>query len=146
MIGPIIDQRYCAKLKDFIQKSRIKAEILGEMEDEKLARFYQQADLFAMTSQPYYHSVEGFGLSYLEASANGIPILAHKIGGVQDAVKHGVNGLLVDPNNLTGLVTALKQLLNEPNLRTSLGNTGRGWVEQFSWKKNAEVTFKGVIE
>lgn len=141
MIGPIIDQRYFNKLNDIIARHGINAEVSGEMNDDELAKMYQKADLFAMTSLPYRHSVEGFGLSYLEASANGIPILAHRTGGVEDAVRDGVNGLLTEPNDPAGLVAALRRLILDENLRKTLANGGRKWVQQFSWEKNARAAF-----
>ena len=141
MIGPIIDHRYFDRLTDTITRSGINAELCGEMTDDELAKIYQQADLFAMTSVPYRHSVEGFGLSYLEASANGIPILAHRTGGVEDAVRDGVNGLLTEPHDRAGLAAALRRLFLDANLRNSLANGGRKWVQQFSWEKNAKAAF-----
>src|SRR3546814_8595011 len=42
-------------------------------------------------------SVEGLGLVYLEAMANGLPVVAGRSGGVPDIVHHDENGLLVDP-------------------------------------------------
>ena len=141
MIGPIIHQKYFNKLNTYIRNTGINAELVGEVADEKLSKIYQQADLFAMTSQVHNRSIEGFGLSYLEASANGIPILAHRTGGVEDAVGDGVSGILADPNDLSGLVTALKQLILDPNLRNTLGDGGRRWAQKFSWEQNAQITF-----
>ena len=50
-----------------------------------------------MTSIDHRHSVEGFGLVYLEAAAHGLPVVAHAVGGVPEAVVDGVTGLLVPP-------------------------------------------------
>src|SRR5580704_3945869 len=57
--------------------------------DEELSQIYDRADIFAMTSVPHLKSVEGFGLVHLEAAAHGLPVIAHDIGGVSDAVLDG---------------------------------------------------------
>lgn len=142
VVGATIDKNYLRELKAYVTKNEINATFDGEIGDEELAQIYQQADLFAMTSCPYKYSVEGFGLTYLEASANGIPILAHRTGGVEDAVKDGVNGLLTTPGDHSGLVTALKRLLFDSDLRMSLASQGRKWVTQFSWEKNVIAAFR----
>mgnify|MGYP003350277809 CR=1 FL=1 len=59
---------------------------LGDVPDEELSRIYDRADIFAMTSINHGDSIEGFGLVYLEAAAHGLPIVAHDVGGVRDAV------------------------------------------------------------
>ncbi len=59
------------------------------MPDDRLGEIYAQADIFAMTSMPHRLSVEGFGLVYLEAGAHGLPVVAHAIGGVPEAVLDG---------------------------------------------------------
>ena len=141
MIGPTIDKQYRKELKNYSAKNKINLEIVGEVGDRELAEIYQHADLFAMTSHAYGHSIEGFGLSYLEASAYGLPILAHKTGGVEDAVKDGVNGLLANPGDLKALTQALNRLIIDVNLRRSLADGGRKWVRQFSWENNAIAAF-----
>ena len=53
----------------------------GDLLDQELQQAYNEADFFALTSIPRTKSVEGFGFVYLEASAHGLPIIAHKTGG-----------------------------------------------------------------
>jgi len=80
---------------------------IGDIPDDQLGATYAQADIFAMTSMPHRHSVEGFGLVYLEAGAHGLPIVAHAIGGVPEAVVDGVTGLLVAPGDTPALTRPL---------------------------------------
>jgi phosphatidylinositol alpha-1,6-mannosyltransferase len=69
----------------------------GNIPDEELAAVYDRSDIFALTSVEHGQSVEGFGLVYLEAAAHSLPIVAHRVGGVSEAVRDGVTGLLVTP-------------------------------------------------
>ena len=62
----------------------------SNLPDEELSQIYDRADIFAMTSVSHGNSVEGFGLVYLEAAAHGLPVVAHDIGGVSEAVRDGV--------------------------------------------------------
>jgi len=92
--------------------------------DEELDRLYDQADIFAMTSIDHRHSVEGFGLVYLEAAAHSLPVVAHAVGGVAEAVVDGVTGLLVPPADRPALSAAFARLIADPALRGRLGAAG----------------------
>lgn len=64
---------------------------------------------------------EGMGRVILEAMAAGKPVVASKTGGIPDLVRHGENGLLVQPGSPASLETALEQILTDPSLRSRLG-------------------------
>jgi len=114
---------------------------LGDIPDEKLGAVYAQADLFAMTPMPHKHSVEGFGLVYLEAGAHGLPIVAHAIGGVPEAVIDGETGLLVQPGDTAALTQAFDRLLGDPALRRRLGEAGRARALSHTWHDSALALF-----
>jgi len=114
---------------------------LGEVDDAELGGLYAQANIFAMTSVPHKLSVEGFGLVYLEAGAHGLPVVAHAIGGVPDAVRHDETGLLVPPDDPAALTAALARLIDDPALRRRLGAAGRELARRHSWADNALALF-----
>lgn len=113
----------------------------GNLPDEELASVYDGADIFAMTSVNLDRSVEGFGLVYLEAAAHGLPVVAHDVGGVSDAVVDGVTGLLVPPHRPVQLAAAFEKLIHEPELRKKFGAAGREWALRNCWKESAEALF-----
>lgn len=115
--------------------------LLGDVPDAELPGLYAQADVFAMTSVPHKLSVEGFGLVYLEAGAHGLPVVAHAIGGVPEAVIDGETGLLVPPGDTAALSLVLARLLTEPALRTRLGEGGRNHARRHSWDESARSLF-----
>jgi phosphatidylinositol alpha-1,6-mannosyltransferase len=83
--------------------------------------------------------IEGFGISFLEASASGLPVVAGNSGGVADAVRDGETGLLVNPDSPEDIARALKSLLTDDELSRELGQKGRRWVEtQMNWDCVAE--------
>ncbi|MGD1032051.1 MAG: glycosyltransferase family 4 protein [Opitutaceae bacterium] len=110
--------------------------------DDELAQVYEQADIFAMTSVSHGNSIEGFGLVYLEAAAHGLPVVAHDIGGVSEAVLDGVTGLLVPPERPAQLAAAFEKLIHDESLRTQLGSAGRQWAGRNCWRQSAEALFR----
>jgi phosphatidylinositol alpha-1,6-mannosyltransferase len=113
----------------------------GTLPDEELANVYDCADIFAMTSVNLEGSIEGFGLVYLEAAAHGLPVVAHDVGGVSEAVVDGVTGLLVPPHRPIQLAAAFEKLIHDAELRKRLGAAGREWAMRNCWKESAEALF-----
>ena len=113
----------------------------GNIPDEELADVYNRADIFALTSVAHGISVEGFGLVYLEAAAHALPIVAHKVGGVAEAVRDGVTGLLVTPDRPAELAAAFEKLIHDAPLRQRLGVAGRIWAMRNRWEENATALF-----
>jgi len=65
---------------------------------------------------------EGFGLTVTEAMWKSRPVVASAVGGIQDQVVHGVNGLLVrDPRDLSEFAAAVRTLLYGPDAAARLG-------------------------
>ena len=77
-------------------------------------------DIFVM---PSYR--EGFGLSNIEASAMGLPVVSTRIPGCVDSVQDRVTGLLVSPRNVDELVEAIQAYLDNAELRRIHGLSGR---------------------
>jgi phosphatidyl-myo-inositol dimannoside synthase len=113
----------------------------GNIPDAELAQVYDRSDIFALTSINHGQSVEGFGLVYLEAAAHSLPIVAHKVGGVSEAVRDGVTGLLVTPGRPAELAAAFEKLIHDVPLRRTLGDAGRVWAARNCWRENASTLF-----
>ncbi len=74
--------------------------------------------------------LEGLGVSLLQASAAGVPIVASAVGGIPEAVRDGVNGRLVPAGDPMALGAAVDALLRDAPLRRQLGAGGRVLVRQ----------------
>jgi len=81
---------------------------------------------------------EGMGRVLVEAMAAGKPIVASKIGGIPDLVKHGDNGLLVPPGDEKALADGIRQLINDPEKAKKMGQRGRELCNQFSVESMVE--------
>ncbi|WP_043114274.1 glycosyltransferase [Solimonas soli] len=68
---------------------------------------------------------EGLGVSLLQASANGVAIVASRAGGIPEAVRDGVNGVLVPPHDVQALGDAIVALALDDARRHALGAAGR---------------------
>lgn len=68
----------------------------------------------------------------IEACARHIPVIASSIGGLPEIIKHGVNGLLCDPEDRHSLAHAMLQLMNDRSLIAFLGANCRTSIEQFA--------------
>lgn len=123
------------------EKPDLAVRFFGNLPDSELAAVYEGADIFAMTSVNLDHSVEGFGLVYLEAAAHALPVVAHDVGGVAEAVVDGVTGLLVPPQRPAQLAAAFEKLIHDPELRHRLGAAGREWASRNCWRESAEALF-----
>ena len=121
----------------------LEVRFFGSIPDEELSSLYDRADIFAMTSVNHGHSIEGFGLVYLEAAAHGLPVVAHDVGGVSEAVVDNVTGLIVPPHRPAQLAAAFEKLIHDPALRNRLGIAGRDWATRNCWKESAEALFAG---
>ncbi|MBA7573615.1 N,N'-diacetylbacillosaminyl-diphospho-undecaprenol alpha-1,3-N-acetylgalactosaminyltransferase [subsurface metagenome] len=105
---------------DVIEKNVI---FLGERTD--IDEIYPLMDIFVLPSHR-----EGLGLSILEASAMGKPVVATNIRGCRDAVEDGKTGILVPPKNPEKLAKALIYLLSNPERAREMGKGGRKKVEK----------------
>ncbi len=75
---------------------------------------------------------EGMGRVLVEAMASGRPVVASRVGGIPDLVKHGENGFLVEPGDENGLSAAIKKLLADKIMRNQMGQKGRIMAREFS--------------
>lgn len=132
---------YDAALHEQAKRSDLTVRFLGDVSDSQLGTIYAQTDIFALTSVAHRQSIEGFGLVYLEAAAHGLPVVAHNIGGVSEALVDGETGLLVPPDQPAQLTAAFSRLIANPELRLQLGRAGREWARRHSWARSAQNLF-----
>lgn len=98
--------------------------------------FLAAFDIFAFPSH-----LEGLGTSLLDAMAMRKPIVSTTAGGIPEAVKNGINGILVPPKDPESFAKALLSLIENRALRLKYGNAGRTLVEEkFTVDKMVEGT------
>jgi phosphatidylinositol alpha-1,6-mannosyltransferase len=129
---------YRKHLNSLIQKHDLAEYVkcVGRVQYSELPAYIRLGDIFAMPSRSrlFGLEVEGLGIVYLEASSCGIPVIAGSSGGAPDAVIEGKTGFVVDGKNIDSIAQACISLLLNPELRQSMGVSGRRWAEEsWSW-------------
>ncbi|MEP7246161.1 MAG: glycosyltransferase [Gammaproteobacteria bacterium] len=90
----------------------------GWLSGGELEAFYQSADVLVVPSR-----WEGFGLNAAEAMRASLPVIASRVGGLQEVVEDGVTGLLLPPGEKNALVRALRDISDER--LAAMGRAGR---------------------
>jgi trehalose synthase len=73
---------------------------------------------------------EGFGLTVSEGMWKARPVIGSRVGGIQDQIVDGENGILVEPTDLEGFGHAALELLNDPERARRLGEAARETVRE----------------
>lgn len=104
------------RIKELNLESRV--HLLGFIED--LTPVYSDLDMFVIPSL-----AEGLNTSLLQAMAWEIPCVASDVGGVPEAIENQQEGLLVPPDDVEALQSAMRQLLQQPQWADTLAQAAR---------------------
>jgi glycosyltransferase involved in cell wall biosynthesis len=89
---------------------------------------YGECDIYVQPS-----IIEPYGIAVLEAMACGKPVVGTKVGGMQDTIKEGETGFIVEPRNAGEIADRLK-ILRDGDKRAEMGKSARKWVvDNFDW-------------
>ena len=106
---------------------------VGKVDDIEKKKLLEDSDLFLMPSIQIDGSVEGFGISYIEAASYGIPSIAGRSGGVLEAVIDGKTGWNVDPNDIEKLRPVLLEAISDKKVLLNRGaNAKEAFMKRFS--------------
>jgi phosphatidyl-myo-inositol dimannoside synthase len=117
----------------------------GALTDEEIAEAYATATVYVGLSRREGDvSVEGFGISFVEAGASGTPSVAGDSGGVRAAVRDGETGIIVEPTAYDA-AAAIGQMIDDDALRRAMGSAARAAVESYyNWDRVARDTMAFV--
>ena len=125
-----------------------KVGFVGPMRDDELPEAYATSTIYLGASRVDNEiNVEGFGISFLEAGASGIPSVAGDSGGVRSAVRDGETGIVVPPADADAITDAIRSLLLNPERRQQMGRAARHAVEtHYNWDRVARDTREFTYE
>lgn len=118
-------------------------DMVGNSNVQWLGRVENLPELLSQTSIVVYPSYYGEGIPrvLLEACAAGCPIITTDHTGCREAVKHGLNGVLVPIKNAAAIADAIENLLNNPQLMVKMAHNSRQMAkDNFDIKKIAKQT------
>jgi teichuronic acid biosynthesis glycosyltransferase TuaC len=102
-----------------------KVRFLGRQSRKQVAEAMRRCTLFALPSR-----YEGLGCVYLEAMSAGKVAIGCRGQGIDEVIRHGDNGWLIDPDDMPGLVDGLSALLQNLQLRRQIGASARDTILQ----------------
>jgi phosphatidylinositol alpha-mannosyltransferase len=98
---------------------------------DELPRYHHSAHVFCAPNTGF----ESQGIVLLEAMAAGLPIVASNIDGFAGVLTHGVEGLLVRPEDARALSDAIVELLRDPDRRAAMAERGRDAAQHYAWDR-----------
>ncbi|HRH67086.1 MAG TPA: glycosyltransferase [Bacteroidia bacterium] len=124
------------QLRKLVEELNISAQTTfqGKVNYNEVQRYHNQMDIFANLSLQ-----ESFGVSVLEASACGKPVIVSNAPGLQEVFRNNQTGIAVGIRNVNETKLALSRLVQDAPLRTKMGEAGRKFVTgNFDWKESVK--------
>ncbi len=113
---------------------RDKVHLIGKVYQENIIEYYQNADLFVLSSIS-----EGLPVVLMEAMAAQLPVIGTNITGIPEIIEEGNTGFMVDPGNDQELHKKIRCLMEDEALRIKFGENGRRKViREFEIHDNAK--------
>lgn len=130
--GPKKDEIIKAIQKNYLQNV---TRFIGKIPYTELPKYYQLADLLVLLTHPDESSAEeAWGTAFVEAAASGLPVVAGRAGGVEEAVENMTTGLVVDVYQDQGIISAVSELLRNVDYAKQMGQAGKERViREFNW-------------
>ncbi|MHB8648192.1 MAG: glycosyltransferase family 4 protein [Thermomicrobiales bacterium] len=130
LTGPMLSQArtFFAQLPP---EESARVRMLGFVEKKTQADVLAAADVLALPSR-----TDSFGIVFLDAWANGKPVIGARAGGIPGVISDGVDGLLVPYSDVPALAHALRRVLDDPTLAHRMGEAGRQKVlDRYTWDR-----------
>ncbi len=139
-----------ARLRCLVKQKQLygKVHFLGELSDEAVNTYYKACDVFVLPSNL---RSEAFGIVQLEAMCCKKPVISTELGtGTTYVNIHNETGIVVKPNDVEALASAIQYLIDHPEIRTEFGLHGYQRVtEHFSADRMVTDTirlYEGLYE
>jgi teichuronic acid biosynthesis glycosyltransferase TuaC len=123
-------------IDSFITENHLKncIELAGNVDHKEIRKYYSRASIFTLPSYS-----EGMPTVMFEAMANKLPIIISRVGGVEEVINDGINGMLVKAGSVQDLYEKLKLLIEDEKLRNLLSeNAFYDALSNYTWDHNAE--------
>lgn len=106
-----------------------RVEFLGEIQNSDISKYLSEADVFVRPSLS-----EGQGISFIEAMASGLPVVATPVGGIPDFLEHEETGLFCKVSDPKSIADVVERLIHDELLRKRLVENARKMVEEkYDW-------------
>ena len=138
------------RLETIAKQKKAPVTFLGHVQDQHIPSLYGSADIFSMLCRVRWGGLEqeGFGIVFLEAAAAGIPQIAGKSGGAEEAVLHEETGKVIqNPKDSKSVAEAINELLDNKAKFAELKKISRSRAEtEFSYDYLSKKFHKSILE
>ena len=128
---------YLEEIKSYSRKLKLinNIQFLGWITEPEKSLILKNSNLFVMTPSLVGESVEGFGMSFIDAAFHGVASIGTDSGGISDAIVDNETGLICLAENQKDITKKIKSLLIDSQKRKQMGINGKERAEQFfTWK------------
>ncbi len=134
-----------SNIKKLVQELNLEAQVMffKDVNDNFKNALVSKSDIFVMPTIIDKKSVEGFGISYIEAGLYGVPSIGGKDGGAADAIEHEKTGLICDGNNLEEIYSSINTML-ENKKYLEYGKNAKDYSSKFYWSNIIEM-YKNIL-
>ncbi len=109
---------------------------LGKLPHSQVIKYMSKCSIFSLPSWQ-----EGFGIVYIEAMNNGVPVIGVRGQGIEDVIIDKENGFLVESHNVEDLVKTIEYILENMEKAKAIGEKGKITViSEYTWRRNAQKT------
>ena len=137
MVGRFLDKDYQTQLEKSI-KSLNNVHLIGQVKHEDLGKYYKMADVFVCTSRD-----EALGLVIPEAMSYSKAIISSNVGGIPEIIDDKINGILIQNEDHTALISNLIRLYEDKIFRSMLEeNAYKKYNENFTLEKYGDRFLK----
>lgn len=127
MVGPDSDGTL-AEVQALAKRLHVKVTFTGKLTKAEWTALATDYNVFINTT-----NFDNTPVSVIEAMALGLPVVSTNVGGMPYLISHDLDGLLVPPNDVDAMVSAILQLFEDPSKRELLIANARSKVEEFDW-------------
>lgn len=129
------DGPYRQYLENLTKLMRLEDSIVfvGQQPREQLKHFFALSRCMLFASE-----TETQGLVLVEAQSAGVPVVAVRAAGVEESVREGVGGFLVQPKDVNGFVERVTYIMENGDTFAALSRSARSWASQFSCENTVE--------
>ena len=124
------------RLVSLTKELKIEKEVafVNKIDNNLKIALIKNSNLFLMPSIVFKNSVEGFGISFIEAASYGIGSIGGKDGGESDAIKNGKTGLICDGQNINSIYESIIKFFENDNYK-KYGMNALEFSKNFQWNK-----------
>ena len=112
--------------------------LLGSINEVDKNFLYKIADLHVMPTIQDKNSlsIEGFGISYIEAGIYGVPSITSGLGGTKESVINGKTGIIWNPNSVISIKDSIKKIIFNKSQYKKMSKNSKFFSKKFLWEKN----------